>query len=88
MAAGWLFVFIGAAPRTEWLDGTVLRDNRGFVLVRARIWPRTAGCRRDGNCLVRRYTWKRVCPACSWPATSAPNPPSGLPRPSARVPWP
>ena len=30
--AGWLFVFIGAAPRTDWLDGTVLRDGRGFVL--------------------------------------------------------
>jgi thioredoxin reductase (NADPH) len=30
--AGWLFVFIGAAPRTEWLDGVVSRDSRGFVL--------------------------------------------------------
>jgi len=27
-----LFVFIGAEPRTEWLDGFVERDNRGFVL--------------------------------------------------------
>ncbi|NNH07943.1 response regulator [Cellulomonas fimi] len=27
-----LFVFIGAVPRTEWLDGTVARDPRGFVL--------------------------------------------------------
>ncbi len=30
--AGWLFVFIGAAPRTDWLDGTVARDARGFVV--------------------------------------------------------
>jgi len=30
--AGYLFVFIGAAPRTEWLDGVVERDERGFVL--------------------------------------------------------
>jgi thioredoxin reductase (NADPH) len=30
--AGWLFVFIGAAPRTEWLDGVVVRDERGFVV--------------------------------------------------------
>ena len=30
--AGYLFVFIGAAPRTEWLDGVVARDARGFVL--------------------------------------------------------
>jgi thioredoxin reductase (NADPH) len=27
-----LFVFIGAEPRTEWLDGVVARDKRGFVL--------------------------------------------------------
>ncbi|MGH9211224.1 MAG: FAD-dependent oxidoreductase [Acidimicrobiales bacterium] len=30
--AGYLFVFIGAAPRTEWLEGVVVRDQRGFVL--------------------------------------------------------
>ncbi|GGV21382.1 FAD-dependent oxidoreductase [Streptomyces griseoflavus] len=30
--AQWLFVFIGAAPLTDWLDGTVLRDERGFIL--------------------------------------------------------
>ncbi len=30
--AGWLFVFIGAAPRTGWLDGVVVRDGRGFVV--------------------------------------------------------
>ncbi len=30
--AGWLFVFIGAAPRTDWLDGIVVRDGRGFVV--------------------------------------------------------
>jgi thioredoxin reductase (NADPH) len=29
--AGSMFVFIGAAPRTEWLDGVVERDLRGFV---------------------------------------------------------
>ncbi|MEZ0447487.1 FAD-dependent oxidoreductase [Cellulomonas sp. ICMP 17802] len=28
---GWLFVFIGAAPLTTWLDGTVTRDQHGFV---------------------------------------------------------
>ena len=27
-----LFVYIGAAPRTEWLDGVLLRDEKGFVL--------------------------------------------------------
>ena len=30
--ASWLFVFIGAAPRTDWLDGCLDRDPRGFEL--------------------------------------------------------
>ncbi|PZG00771.1 FAD-dependent oxidoreductase [Micromonospora deserti] len=30
--ASWLFVFIGAEPRTDWLDDAVARDPRGFVL--------------------------------------------------------
>jgi thioredoxin reductase (NADPH) len=37
------FVFIGAAPRTDWLEGVVARDERGFVLagpdVRDAGWP-------------------------------------------------
>ena len=28
----WMFVFIGAVPRTEWLDDLVLRDDHGFVV--------------------------------------------------------
>ncbi|MYS21974.1 thioredoxin reductase (NADPH) [Streptomyces sp. DvalAA-14] len=30
--AQYLFVFIGASPRTDWLDGVVQRDAHGFVL--------------------------------------------------------
>ncbi|MDX6726574.1 MAG: thioredoxin reductase [Baekduia sp.] len=37
------FVFIGAVPRTDWLDGVVARDDRGFILagpdVRDAGWP-------------------------------------------------
>ena len=42
------FVFIGAQPRTDWLDGTLARDPRGFLLTgpdlvvdgrRPRGWP-------------------------------------------------
>ena len=37
------FVFIGAVPRTDWLAGTVARDERGFILagpdVRQDGWP-------------------------------------------------
>ena len=39
------FVFIGALPRTDWLDGVVARDERGFILagtdVRDHGWPLT-----------------------------------------------
>jgi thioredoxin reductase (NADPH) len=30
--AGWVFIFIGAAPRTAWLGTSVVRDERWFVL--------------------------------------------------------
>ena len=30
--ANSLFIFIGAVPKTEWLDGVVARDERGFIL--------------------------------------------------------
>ncbi|CUR55825.1 Response regulator receiver protein [metagenome] len=29
--AGWLFVFIGASPRTDWLGDDLLRDGHGFI---------------------------------------------------------
>jgi thioredoxin reductase (NADPH) len=32
IASSWLFVFIGASPRTEWLGPDVVRDDRGFVI--------------------------------------------------------
>jgi thioredoxin reductase (NADPH) len=28
----WLFVFIGASPRTDWLGDAIVRDAKGFVL--------------------------------------------------------
>ena len=30
--AQWVFLFIGAAPLTDWLDGVVVRDEKGFVV--------------------------------------------------------
>ncbi len=30
--ASWLFVFIGAAPRTDWLPAAVARDANGFIV--------------------------------------------------------
>jgi thioredoxin reductase (NADPH) len=40
------FVFIGAAPRTDWLAGSVARDERGFVLAGPEA--------RDGNWPLKR----------------------------------
>jgi thioredoxin reductase (NADPH) len=38
-----VFVFIGALPRTDWLEGVVARDERGFILAgadaKAAGWP-------------------------------------------------
>ena len=43
LAADACFVFIGASPRTDWLEGVVARDERGFILAgpdaQADGWP-------------------------------------------------
>ena len=41
----WLFAFIGAAPRTEWLGEAVARDGRGFILT----GPDVAAIEDDGH---------------------------------------
>ncbi len=35
--AGALFIFIGAEPRTDWLEGTICRDGKGFILTGASL---------------------------------------------------
>jgi thioredoxin reductase (NADPH) len=37
--AQWMFVFIGAAPLTGWLEGTVLMDARGFIMTGPDMTP-------------------------------------------------
>jgi thioredoxin reductase (NADPH) len=45
VAADALFIFVGQAPRTSWMQGVVRRDERGFVLTGADLgtpppdWP-------------------------------------------------
>jgi thioredoxin reductase (NADPH) len=45
LATDACFVFIGAVPRTDWLDGVVARDERGFILAgpdaKVAGWPLT-----------------------------------------------
>ena len=49
VTASWLFVFIGASPRTDWLGADLLRDDNGFVITgpemlastKAPAWPLT-----------------------------------------------
>ncbi|HEY9736592.1 MAG TPA: NAD(P)/FAD-dependent oxidoreductase, partial [Trichocoleus sp.] len=46
-----LFIFIGAQPQTDWLDGIVERDEKGFILAGADL---TQGGRRPRGWLVDR----------------------------------
>ncbi len=41
-----LFIFIGASPRTDWLDGVVKRDKNGFILAGSALMD--SGKRPDG----------------------------------------
>jgi len=41
-----LFIFIGASPRTDWLDGVVKRDKNGFILAGPSLMD--SGKRPDG----------------------------------------
>jgi thioredoxin reductase (NADPH) len=39
VATNWLFVFIGASPRTDWLPDAVARDAKGFILTGPDLGP-------------------------------------------------
>ncbi|MGA9277430.1 FAD-dependent oxidoreductase [Ilumatobacter sp.] len=45
IAADAIFVFIGARPRTEWLDTVTARDERGFIITGTASKPPTVGDR-------------------------------------------
>jgi thioredoxin reductase (NADPH) len=32
VSSSWLFIFIGASPRTDWLGSQIVRDEKGFVV--------------------------------------------------------
>ena len=64
-----LFLLVGAEPRTEWLRGTVARDQRGFLLTGRDL---AADGELPGGWPLRRppLLSKPVCRASSPPATS------------------
>jgi len=41
------FVFVGAVPRTDWLEGVVARDQRGFILAGAEVREQGWSLARD-----------------------------------------
>jgi thioredoxin reductase (NADPH) len=41
----WVFVFIGASPRTDWLGDSIARDDRGFVVTGNDLFTRKNGPR-------------------------------------------
>jgi len=41
------FIFIGAAPRTDWLEGVVARDERGFILAGPEVLEHGWALERD-----------------------------------------
>jgi thioredoxin reductase (NADPH) len=54
-----MFIFIGAEPRTDWLDGAVERDRHGFVLTGAAVPGRV---RRPGRPERDRYLLETSVP--------------------------
>ena len=71
VATNWLFVFIGASPRTDWLGDAVVRDEHGFVvtgqelLSSARVVDLAARVQtalRSGDQRARRVRRRRRAP--------------------------
>jgi hypothetical protein len=92
-----LFVFIGAEPRTAWLDGVLARDEHGFLLTGPDlagpdvVWPpgaaRRAAGRPAGPTSVCPSHSRPTCRASSWPATSGTTRTAAWRRPWARGAW-
>ena len=59
--ADGLFVFIGAEPRTQWLEGVVDRDEQGFILANERMETSVPGVFVAGD--VRSGSVKRIASA-------------------------
>jgi thioredoxin reductase (NADPH) len=56
VVAGAVFVFIGAVPRTEWLEGALQLDGQGFILTGSDL-QRARGTRPPGWTVSREPFW-------------------------------
>ena len=74
--AGHLFVFIGAAPLTDWLPPSLVRDASGFVVTGSASDQLVATGLRLGIWSETRTCWNPAFRASSWRATYAPSPSS------------
>jgi hypothetical protein len=75
-----LFILVGAQPRTDWLPGTMARDDAGFLLTGPDLAP--AGGMAVGWTLARSpLPMEPACPPCSPPGTSATDQRNGWQQP-------
>jgi hypothetical protein len=79
----WLFVFIGASPRTDWLPGELQRDQRGFLLTGPDLGGRPPGWPLDREPYHLETSMPGVFAAGDVRAESS----SGSPRRSATARW-
>ena len=71
--AGQLFIFIGAAPRTSWLDGVVAGTGTVSSCPAPTSWSKALETTRTttaaGRLTASLTTWRPACPGCSRSAT-------------------
>ena len=72
VATNWLFVFIGAAPRTDWLGTTSRATRRASSSPDTICWPGKTS--PAGPWHASRSCSRPACPACSRPATCGSTP--------------
>ena len=70
MQANWLYAFIGALPRTDWLGDSIARDDQRLHPHRTRRRVARRRRRRAGRCSAHRSCSRRADPACSPSAMS------------------
>ena len=73
LPASHLFVFIGGAPRTGWLDGSVATDEHGFIRTGPALLTRPPAPGWNARPAIRT-SWRPASPASSSPATPGRTP--------------